>query len=236
MSSHRTNGDKAENDFYPTEDLLCRRILSVLPPVAQDGEVLEPSFGGGNFVRAIHDGWGVRPEGCEPFDYPNTAQLPLAHHHTGRFERLFPPKRYAAIIGNPPFSMAAAHVQQALFLLRPGGYLAFLLRSGFAATIKRARQYRRFPPRLRLELTQRPSFDGSGGTDSSEYTVFIFQRGYAGPTFSEPFSWKGEDPDDIQMYRADRDLIIKRHWRGLIPPGAEHVPANQERAALSATA
>lgn len=92
------------------------------------------------------------------------------------------------IIGNPPFTGAEAHVEHALAHAHIG--VAFLLRLAFLASAKRMKLFRAHPPEFVWILPERPSFSG-GGTDSTDYAIFIWRRGFAGTPQLDWLPWKG---------------------------------------------
>ncbi len=81
---------------------------------------------------------------------------------------------YDAVIGNPPFSLAADHIRIALSLLAVGGTLAFVLRLNFLGSTKRVQLLTEHPPDAVYTLEPRPSFTG-GGNDSTEYALFVWR-------------------------------------------------------------
>lgn len=101
------------------------------------------------------------------------------------------------VVGNPPYGKARQFVEDAMAVLRPGGWLMFLLRLGFLAGQARAKElYRQYPLRHCAVLAQRPSFSGDGKTDAEEYGIFFFQKGFVG-------QWTGsqllyDDPPPIK--------------------------------------
>jgi len=70
-------------------------------------------------------------------------------------------------------SVAEKHVRRALELVTPQlGSVVYLLRSAFAESQERYPFWMEYPARHRWDLSERPSFDGEGGTDSCAYSVF----------------------------------------------------------------
>lgn len=196
QSSHETVGatGRVKNDAYYTPDLLAQKAVSWL---LRDGylwtgmSVLEPSAGRGAWVRAARQ---IEPshvvacdidsdrmpdlsqEACEPV---------LADFATHEFGR-----RFDAIIGNPPFVHAEAHVRRALGLRDPVGVVAFLLRLAFLESKDRMPFWREHPASKVYVLSERPSFTG-GQTDNSAYAIFAWatwRRSRA--TELEVCSWK----------------------------------------------
>lgn len=197
MSSKGRGAASRPADFYPTEREVAESIIQylVVLGLGPGQDVLEPSAGSGSFLHAIHDVAGVTADANELHvdRYPELADAPTRDLIAGRFERVMTVGSWDWIIGNPPFTPAVEHIKHALFLLRPGGRVAFLLRSGFLSTGIRAEFRSRAPLEWELQLQERPSFTGDDQTDSSEYTVFIFRHGYTGPTFKHYFCWKKQN-------------------------------------------
>jgi len=101
---------------------------------------------------------------------------------------------YALIAGNPPFDEAELHVRHALELLAPGGVLAMILRAGFIASKKRndptAGLWARPGLRSWAPIVPRPPFIESG-TDQTEYSFYVWQRGYRGePNLGKAIHWE----------------------------------------------
>lgn len=145
-----------------------------------------------------------------PGDWEQTA--------TGIFQqaRIIHPAGAVVAAGNPPFSFAQRHIEVAMTHLLPGEWLAFLLRLGFMGSAERAHTF--WPStgkqqRFLIPIAGRPSYvkfknvevvetiDGVdyshkkrkkfSTTDNSEYGVFIFEKGYAGPCIrTDPLLWK----------------------------------------------
>jgi hypothetical protein len=119
---------------------------------------------------------------------------------------------FGLVIGNPPFKVAEEHVLHSLELLKPGGYLAFLLRLGFLGSFRRAVGLWSRPGLLHVApIAPRPSFYSkarlrkterrSGSNDKSEYALFLWRAGYAGfVELGEPIVWRL--PPRLQAKRA----------------------------------
>ena len=163
-------------DAYYTEDataLACVRTLDLLD---EGLTVIEPSVGGGAFVRAVIEvapssyviGVDVNPDaaGTALCQYALDCDFAITTGHAHW------------IIGNPPYSHAEAHVRHALTL---APRCAFLLRLAFLESVKRVDFWRDHQPSEVFVLAKRPSFTG-GGTDSAAYGWFVWDRTKPGPT------------------------------------------------------
>lgn len=186
-----------EGDRYLTPDALARAITDALRDrlgIAPAG-IVEPSAGGGSFVRACVATWPGAPlaavEPSIPDDAGNTPELAASgvQWFEGEWESVRFASRYVdLIVGNPPYNLpgdgrgdapttAERHVTLALERLPEGGHVAFLLRLSFLSGGARTeRLHSRGLLRALWPVTPRPSFTG-GGTDGSEYGVFVWRNG-----------------------------------------------------------
>ena len=165
------------NDAYYTPDDLATALVSTIPVA---GAVCwEPHAGGGAFVRALTAHGASRViatdiaggQWGEPLDFLMSMPEPEAEW----------------IVGNPPFTGFAAHVEHAL---AQAPNVAFLLRLAVMESAQRVECWRTWPLLRVYVLAERPSFTG-GGTDSCAYGWFIFRRGYTGRAEIVPgWGWK----------------------------------------------
>jgi len=176
MSSTNRGGARRDGDTYYTPDAVARACVTTLPS-PQTGEwILEPSAGGGAFMRAAKTRWpaanilGVDIDPYAPIAYAADFRVLCVD-----FLQYNPPTKPAWVIGNPPFSDAEAHVRHALKLAIVG--VAFLLRLAFLESTKRAAFWGEHPPAEVHVLSRRPSFTG-GGTDSAAYGWFVWTIGH----------------------------------------------------------
>jgi hypothetical protein len=87
------------------------------------------------------------------------------------------PREVDLIIGNPPYFLAEEHVALAR---ETAPWVAFLLRLSFLGSQERGRTLWSLPGlRWLIPISRRPSFTG-GGSDASEYAVFVWERGFTG--------------------------------------------------------
>lgn len=194
MSATNRGGVRRAGDAYQTPPSLCLFLVDLLPDSPQC--ILEPSTGTGNFVRALRTRHRTASiHAVEPYAFGVFADGYADHTYMVRFEDFMPEKRFDLIIGNPPYSLAEAHVRRALGMLWHGGKLAFLLRLAFLESQKRLPLWREYPPEQIHVLSERPSFTG-GGTDSAAYGFFIWRAGFVGKTTLDVVSWKGVPHED----------------------------------------
>ena len=81
------------------------------------------------------------------------------------------------VITNPPFAIAMAVIQEALRVVRPGGWVAMLVRLNFFGSRTRFPFFRDNPPQRSYVHHERIGFTPDGGTDSIEYQHLVWQRG-----------------------------------------------------------
>ncbi len=178
MSATGRGSARAPNDSYGTPAWAVDWWLAEykLPVGAR---FLEPAVGEFNIVRAvaahpeyasctwdtvdIANEWDpaiVPPQvlGYSPVDFV------CDWEHRGR-----PDRRYAAVITNPPYSLAEQYLQRCLAV---APIVCFLLRLGFLASAGRCKMHRKFPPDIYV-LSRRPSFR-NGRTDATDYAWFVW--------------------------------------------------------------
>lgn len=97
---------------------------------------------------------------------------------------------YDIVFGNPPYSLAEEFIRHAYGMIKPGGYIYFLLRLSFLEGIDRCKHlFKEIPLKRVYVCSRRPSFFSSDGvrhtTDTLAYAMFLWQRLYIGkPTIS----------------------------------------------------
>jgi hypothetical protein len=170
-------------DAYYTPDALASFLVNLLPIHGND-LVLEPSAGGGAFVKALlHKTNQVVAIDLNP-DAPG---LKMVGSAVCDFLDVLPPNPPDWIIGNPPYFNASEHVEHALNCT--DRHVGFLLRLAFLESKRRAAFWKKNPCRKVFVLSERPSFTG-GRTDNSAYGFFWWDILHNGPTELEVISWK----------------------------------------------
>lgn len=175
--------------YYTPPELALAIVRAIAPLCPEPQNILEPSSGGGAFVRALQ--LSFPKANLIAVDVDPKAQ---AHAHgvdfwAKDFAKWDTPRRFDLIVGNPPFGVAATHVSRALELLQPGGLLAFLLRVTFLGTEDR-KDINAGPGRLLRPLVPRPSFTEDSATDPTEYALFCWRKDSAEPSLlGDPLVW-----------------------------------------------
>lgn len=195
--------DKA--DHYPTPIELCRASIAILPefnPV----QVLDPGAGAGVWGEAVKQRWDNTIITGVEMDSKHVIPLAYATWDVSNFlETDYKKDYFDLIIGNPPYGvnadgkrdrkLAEKFVRKSWEYLKPDGYMILLLRMGFRAGQKRAKN---FWPNYILKdfyvLGRRPSFTGNQRTDATEYSIYVWQKGYNGPTYMKDLFWDYDDP------------------------------------------
>lgn len=87
------------------------------------------------------------------------------------------------ICSNPPYGLSEAIIRKAFTLLMPDGYMVMLFRLQFLSSVKRFLFWTKdSPPYEVMVCSDRPSFSGDGNTDSDDYMLVHWQKGYSGET------------------------------------------------------
>lgn len=156
-------------------------------------QVLEPSVGGGAWVRAVRGLSASADAHVTGVDIDPSA-TGLAAADLGivgdfvRFARMEPYPEPDVVVGNPPYSVAAKHVEVALNTVRVGGAVAFLLRLAFLESEERTEFWARFKPAVVVPLAHRPSFSG-GGTDNCAYGLFVWRNASVAASVTPRLAW-----------------------------------------------
>ena len=170
MSS--THGKVRANELYPTPDNVVDALLAQL--VFRDGDrFLEPCRG----TDAIYG--KVNLHGSQK----SWAELDRGVNYlTTEFAQ------QDVIITNPPFSLTVEFLTKSLNELAPDGTLAYLQRVNFLGSKIRVPFWAKvgFPNKTPV-IVPRPRFVG-GGSDSCEYSWFIFDRGNRFPNIPQGLS------------------------------------------------
>lgn len=169
-------GEYRERAAYFTPDSLALRICTELRDLGiKPKRILEPGCGGGAFLRAAAIRWPAA----------HLTGIDLAPHCEGPGEVLHGdvfgpmPSDFDLVVGNPPFTHAEEFIHRGLELVKPGGYVAFLLRMALAGGVRKL-IYPENPPWFLGPIVPRPSFTGGGSDKAQEYGLIIWRRGHDG--------------------------------------------------------
>lgn len=209
--------ERDPSDHYPTPPELCAAVCARLwVSIGDVAHVIEPSAGGGNFVRAARRRWpAAHVTAIEPRPEAESGLRPITQRvivDTWEATSVEIPDGPLLIIGNPPFSFALRHIALALErmgqreAIRPEPrWLAFVLPSAFLHGIDRYEAlYSREPIgdglfgqmmalgglRFYWPIVQRGSFDGTGKADGREHSVYVWQVGYFGRPEVDWLTWR----------------------------------------------
>lgn len=193
------SGEKEPFDNYPTPDQLAKAIVKRLREMYGPRRLLvEPSAGNGVFVRHMREAWNPDVAAIWAVDIRDEKSAVLgagaSYFHQGdwvEWVRLIAASKSAGwgtevplLIGNPPFSLAQAHLEASFKHLPLRSNICFLLRYGFLGGKDRTKTFWQVAGgqflRHLIPIAPRPSFV-KGKNDNSEYAVFIWEVGYDGP-------------------------------------------------------
>lgn len=168
LTSQVPVGGRESHDHYPTPRWCTEALITAgwrrCPPGGD--VVLDPSCGEGAILDVYRER-GARTLGVE-LDPTRAAEAQKRGHRVdfGNALSLAWPDAYA-IVGNPPYTLAAEFARKAAEWTEGGArrHAALLLRLSFLEPASgRGDLFRRYPPDV-LILPRRPAFDGRG-TDS----------------------------------------------------------------------
>jgi len=181
VSATNRGGKRISGDKYPTPKSALDAISPVFAQLYEGGALLEPSCGAGNVINYLRQalpeagpwfGVEIDPDFSKSWD-----QLGDDHKMIGDFLSMdFGAKRWAFVVGNPPYRDGEAFVRKSFELLEEGtGRLLFLLRLNFLGSQKRWQLFLDLPLAHVFVLSKRPSFTGNG-TDATEYAWFLWDK------------------------------------------------------------
>jgi len=191
---------RRSNDQYNTVPALAEALVACLPFMPGD-RALEPSAGGGAFLRAMQARLGAERVWANDVDRSVAARALATpgRWRTGDFASLRAPTgHFQWVVGNPPYSEAEAHARHALSL---APCVAFLMRLQWLGSNGRnitgcpqckyeQALWEQYPPRRVSVITPRPSFTGGGTDRAQEYGFIWWDQGYSGPTIMDRIIWR----------------------------------------------
>lgn len=177
MSSTNRGGQRSPSDVYPTPSFCTKRLIERIK--LPGGLWYEPCAGEGAIIDVVRqmrpdvrwDATDIREEAIEELlrKYPDI--------RTACQSALDPAPWYGTeepnvVITNPPFFLAFQMIQHWLRTF-PRAHVVALLRVNFVGSQYRHPLMEAYPPDLYV-LPDRPSFKGTGETDSIEYAWFAW--------------------------------------------------------------
>lgn len=199
MSSTNRGSDRKLLDQYHTPKWPLKRLLEVFQPA--DGPILDPCAGRGQFTEAcVAAGVSSSRWYAQELD-PSLKSFLEGQLDPNRVlirdflkEQPFPsswPTRFGAVFTNPPYTHIQAFLTRGLQL---SDQVIFLLSTGYLGTGGRAQSFREFPPDLYV-LPERISFTGDGGSDSTNYAFYVWDKKNCGRRFGQ-YTMLGSTPKD----------------------------------------
>lgn len=163
MSATNRGAVRNERDFYATPKAAFIPLMKYLPT----GIIWEPACGDGRLVSWMRDG-GFKAEGSDLEPQCDAPRLDFLET-----SKDFPAGsgNYAAIVTNPPFSLAFEFCQHARKL---SDETFFLLSLNFLASRKRNAWFKANLVSALFVLSARPSFTANGKTDACDYAWFYW--------------------------------------------------------------
>lgn len=180
-------------DIHLTPDNLALAICDYLKKQVYESpiSILEPSAGEGAFVRAVFKTWplaNIQAVECRLECSDILKKINNTYVFTSQLLDI--PKniiqKYDCVIGNPPFNQANEHISFLLDQMSNRSYLSFLLRINFLGSKRRLEFWKKYPEYGLAPIVPRPGFSSNGKTDMTEYGLFIWKKGYIGPSLRLP--------------------------------------------------
>ena len=181
---------RAKNDAYYTPDLHARALVRWLSQHVYPGQdpqrILEPSVGGGAWLRACRDEWPEAHLRASDIDADAAGLLLADRGRVGDFMAL-DLESADLIVGNPPYGdedldRAAARARLVAWIDRSrelAPVVGYLMRSTFLGAMDRLEWWQRRPPTDVIVVLPRPAWEGPGkrATTDRVDSLFVVWRG-----------------------------------------------------------
>lgn len=197
--------DRKPYDLYETERTLIRAALKQFAPTGVN-TILDVGAGDGRwgnlaytFYKMVY-GAETTVYGVELRNVAKPKHFAAWASETDYLEWDGPtPGYFDLIVGNPPYGprikgrpQAEHFVRHSWDLLAPKGTMMFLLRLNMMAGVDRHDHLWNTHPPVRVGVcSRRPSFYG-GGTNATEYGVYVWKKSLSGSQYGRPGKWQVE--------------------------------------------
>lgn len=163
-------------DHYATPINTIQKLLDNIN-IFEYNNILEPSAGEGNIIKAIRDiGYNGEITAIELRHIENQSLYKYTDNIIiGDFLTFQTDIKYDLIIGNPPFNKALEFLENCFNLISENGKIIMLLRTAFLESKARYDFWQKHPLSKLYVLSQRPSFTGKG-TDATSYSWMVFEK------------------------------------------------------------
>ena len=181
------------NDAYYSPEALalecCKRLAHLIPTPAT---ILEPTAGGGAFVKAARAAWPGAMIEAEDVDPSCEAPCRAAGAHVFLKARPLEENsstQFRLIVGNPPYQDVEEHVRKALARLRWRAHAAFLLRLSFLEPTRKRLDLPAW--RWALPVAGRARFRADrNGSDNVGSVLLVWENGHTGAgEWLAPITW-----------------------------------------------
>jgi len=191
MTATNRGSGRDPRDFYRTPKWAVEALLGL-----EDirGNILDPGCGDGAILSVLSEREDVEGALGVELD-PGLASRAVEAGALGRLdvvtgdfleyaEKVSPHRAFDAVVGNPPYRLAADFARASLGCVRPGGKVALLLRLNFLGSSRKRLDLVGTGSALVhvVVLSRRPSFTGDGKTDATDYAWFVWEVGGRSPT------------------------------------------------------